>query len=65
MTPRTARAVRSRSLNSFTEASSIQSLKLYVRGELSLTWTNQKEGLDALLFLCYSIFVGATGLTRE
>ena len=65
MIPMTARAVRSRSLNSFTEALSIQNLKLYVRGELSLTWTNQKEGLDALLFLCYSIFVGSTGLTRE
>ena len=32
-TPMTASPVRSKSLNSFTEASSIQNLKLYVQGK--------------------------------
>ena len=53
-TPRTARAVRSRSLNSFTEASSTQNLKLCVRGELSLTWTNLKPSLYREGFLIYN-----------
>ena len=43
-------SVRSKSLNSHTEASSIQSLRLCVRGELSLTWTNLKKGLMPFFF---------------
>ena len=53
-TPMTARAVRSKSLNSHTEASSIQSQKLCVRGELSLTWTKYKALLYRSAFLIYN-----------
>ena len=52
--PMTRNLVRNRSLNSFTEASSIQSQKLCVRGELSLTWTKYKAPFDRVLFLIYN-----------
>ena len=54
MIPMTTRVVRSKSLNSFTEASSTQNLKLCVRGELSLTWTNLKPPLYRGGFLIYN-----------
>ena len=54
-TPMTASPVRSKSLNSFTEASSIQNLKLFAQGETLLTYRISKEGFDTPLFLCHNI----------
>ena len=48
-TPMTASPVRSKSLNSFTEASSIQNKKLYVQGELTDLHTIE-EGLMPSFF---------------
>ena len=54
-TPMTRNLVRIKSLNSFTEALSIQSLRLCVQGELSLTWTKYKPPLYRGGFLIYNL----------
>ena len=64
-TPMTRNLVRSKSLNSFTEASSIQSQKLCVQGELSLTWTKYKSSLYREDFLIYNLITTNSNATHE
>ena len=50
ITPTTRNLVTIKSLNSHTEASSIQNQKLCVRSELSLTWTKYKAPFTGCFF---------------